>query len=93
MHPNPVTSSSRPDVADPHVERASHDEHYRGFDVAVAASRRVTGTILVNTALSGGPGRLKRFFCLQSSESDVRAACDAAASELRRVIDDLLAPA
>ena len=73
--------------------RAIREEDYRGFRIAVAASRRVTGAVLVTTTLTGGPDRLQRFFCLHSPETEVNAACAAAMAEVRRVIDDLLSGA
>jgi len=85
-------SSQSAPRGDVHPMRASVAQDYRGFHIAVAASRRVTGAILVTTTLKGGPDQLQRFFCLQSTEPDVDSACEAALAEVRRVIDDLLTP-
>ena len=85
-----VSTSSIVSMGDVAAARATLTEDYRGFHIAVAASRRVTGAILVTTTLKGGPDQLQRFFCLHSTEPDVDQACGAAAAELRRVIDDLL---
>ena len=51
----------------------------------------MTGAVLVSAELSGGPGHIRRWFCVSSEEDDLVAACEACIRDLRAVIDDMRA--
>ena len=77
----------RSDAAPP--ARATVSREHRGFRITATASRRVTGALLVNAELSGGPDQIRRWFCVASDEPDLESACDKCIRELVQVIDDL----
>jgi hypothetical protein len=85
-----MTPSEQLEPAEPPV-RASASACHRGFRIVATASRRVTGALLVNAELTGGPDRIRRWFCVASEESDLLVACERCIADLCRVIDDLCA--
>ncbi len=63
---------------------------HRGYAIHATASRRITGAVLVNAELSGGPDNIRRWFCVASEHQDLTTACEQSIRELCQVIDDLL---
>ena len=64
---------------------------HKGYEIKATASRRATGAVLVNAELSGGPDKIRRWFCVASDRADLAAACAQSTRELCQVIDDLTA--
>ncbi len=85
-----MNTSQRTDPAKPPA-RATITASHRGFRIVATASRRITGALLVNAELSGGPSHIRRWFCVASEEQDLVAACERCIDDLRRIIDDLSA--
>lgn len=83
----PVDQSPPPTPA-----RATLTSTHRGFRISVTASRRITGALLVNAELAGGPADIRRWYCVASDKNDLVAACEQCIGELKQVIDDLSAP-
>ena len=84
-----ASMASSEDADDKPPSRATVTANHRGYRINVTASRRVTGALLVNAELSGGPGEIRRWFCVASDQQELIPACQQCIRELCQVIDDL----
>lgn len=83
------TSMTEPTGATKPPSRATLTASHLGYQISATASRRVTGALLVNAELSGGPDRIRRWFCVASEATDLIAACEGCIAELCKIIDDI----
>ncbi len=75
--------------APPRPSRETVAVVHHGYRIQATASRRVTGAVLVNAELSGGPDAIRRWFCVASDRDDLTAACEQCIAELKQIIDEL----